>query len=102
MPNTGVYTNTGSSPQSVSVGNSSGLLVAQNINRAGLVIVNISSSTMYLAFDGNVAALNAGVALNPNGGVFSMDDYTFNKGQVNAIAHTAGSSAGVQEFYIGL
>ena len=102
MPNIYVSTNAGSAPQSVAVGTSSGTLIVKNVNRAGLVIINTSSSTMYLAFDGLAATLNAGIVLTPNGGAFSMDDYTFTRGTIKAIAHVALSNAAVQEFYIGI
>ena len=102
MPNIFVATNTGSGPLNVAVGTSSGALIAESNTttiRAGLIIINLASGTVYLAFDGNTALLNAGVALTANGGVFSMDDFTFSKGAVNAIGNATGMSVAVQEFY---
>lgn len=102
MPNIYVATNTGSGPLNVAVSTSSGALVAESSTttiRAGLIVTNLSSGTIYLAFDGNTALLNAGVALTANGGVWSMDDFTYTKGAVNAIGGATGMSVAVQEFY---
>ena len=102
MPNIFTATNTASGPLNVAVGSSSGALLLESTTttiRAGLIITNLSSGTVYLAFDGQTALLNAGIALNANGGVFSMDDYTFSRGTVNAIGNATGMSVAVQEFY---
>ena len=102
MPNIYTATNTASGPLNVAVGTSSGALLAESSTttiRAGLIITNLSSGTVYLAFDGQTALLNAGVALTANGGVFNMDDFTFSKGTVNAIGGATGMSIAVQEFY---
>lgn len=88
-----------SAPATVSVGNISTSLLAANFDRVGLVVVNSSGGTIYLGLDGATALLNAGITLNPNGGTWVMDDYTYTKGAINAIAHSAATQVGVQEFY---
>lgn len=85
-------------PTSVAVGVTSGEAVAMNTNRAGLILVNISAGTIYLGLGGMAATLNAGIVLLPNGGSWSMDEYTYNNEQVNAVAHFALSNLAIQEF----
>lgn len=99
MPNILVGSISASAPANVLVGASSALAVAQNLGRVGLIITNVSSSTMYLGLGGQTAVLQKGITLNPNGGVWFMDDYTYNNEQVNAIAHSAGNILCIQEFY---
>ena len=101
MPNILVSTNTASAPSNVLVGATSGVVLAQNLNRAGLILTNLSTGTVYLAFDGGTAVLVSGVTLGANGGVFSMDDFNFTKGAINGIAHSAGAIVAIQQFYIG-
>ena len=86
-----------SAPTNVLVGVASGAAVAANNNRVGLVLVNISNSTVYLGLQGAVAVLNSGIVLTPNGGSFSMDEYSYNTDAVTAIAHVAGSTLTIQE-----
>jgi len=96
----GVFTTTVSAqaPTQVAVGIASAEVVAQNNYRVGMLLTNISDSTIYLAFASNTAVVGSGVTLLPQGGSFSMDDYIYTKESVNAIAHTAGSALSVQEF----
>jgi hypothetical protein len=61
MPNVFTFTNQASAPTNALVGATSGQVLALNSNRKGCILVNISSNTMYLAFDGNAAVLNAGL-----------------------------------------
>ncbi len=98
MPNILVGTITASAPTNVIVGASSALAVAQNLSRVGIILTNISSSTVYLGLGGHSAVLNSGITLNPNGGVWFMDDYTYNNERVNAIAHSANNILAIQEF----
>lgn len=100
MPNFLVGTISASAPKTVAVGTTSTNIVPANNQRNGLILVNISDSTMYIAFGGQTATLWAGITLTPNGGVFSMDEYTYNKEAVNGIAHTAASTCSYQEFYV--
>lgn len=100
MPNIFSGQTLASAPASVSVGTSSTSLVAENFDRVGLTVINTSSGTIYLGLQGALATLNAGIALNPNGGTWVMDEYTFTKGQVTAVAHSAATNVAIQEFYI--
>ena len=86
-----------SAPTSVDVDTASKVVVAESYFRIGLILTNLSTGTMYLAF-GNTSTLQAGIPLLANGGVFSMDNYTFSKEAVTAIAHSDNSLLAIQEF----
>lgn len=98
MPNIYVGQITANAPANTLVLSSSDAVVPANIDRVGLVLTNLSSSTVYLGLNGRYAVLNKGISLNPNGGVWTMDDYTFNNEKVSAIANTTNSVLAVQEF----
>ena len=98
MPNILVGTISASAPTNAQAGVTSSTLVAQNLDRVGLVIVNVSISTVYLGFQGQTAVLNSGVVLTPNGGTWTMDDYTFNNEAMTGISHATGSIVSIQEF----
>lgn len=97
MPNIFVGRIQSSAPSQVSVGVASAQAVASNENRVGLILTNISTGTIYLAFASNAAVLGSGIVLTPNGGIFNMDEYSFTKEAVNAIAHAASSGLAIQE-----
>ena len=98
MPNILSGTINASAPTNALVGTSSGAIIAENLARQGLVLINIASGTIYLAFQGAVAVLNAGVVLTPNGGSFTMDEYNYSNGTINGIANVANSVISIQEF----
>lgn len=85
-----------SSPAATSVGVTSAQAVASNAARKGLILINTSSSTISLGF-GAAAVLNSGVTLLP-GDSFSMNEYSFFTGTINAIALGVGSNLAIQEF----
>lgn len=87
---------TASSPTVGTVGTTSAALVATNANRKGLILVNLSASTVSLGIDA-AAVLSSGITLTP-GGVFQMDEYCFAVGTVLAIASAGTSLVSVQEF----
>jgi hypothetical protein len=87
---------TPSSPTSVSVGVASASAVAANATRKGLVLINLSSARISFGF-GSTAVLDSGITLYP-GDSYSMDEYSFDLGVVNAIASAAASSLAVQEY----
>jgi hypothetical protein len=87
---------TPSAPAAATVGITSAQAVAANANRKGLVLVNTSANYISLGF-GAAAVLYSGITLNPYGGTFVMDEYTYNTGAVYAIASAATSNLGVQE-----
>jgi hypothetical protein len=97
MPSFETGSVTPAAPTNVGVGAASTSVVAFNADRKGLVLVNISANKIYLAFD-NTASLYKGIALTPNGGAWSMDDYTFCVTAINAIAEGADSTLCIQEF----
>jgi len=100
MPNINAGTISAYAPVSVAVGTISVQVIAANVSRAGLIITNTSTGSIWLGFSGLAATLNGGIFLGASGGVFSMDDYTFNKDAVTAIAHAASSNLAIQEFYV--
>ena len=69
-----------------------------NTDRVGLVLVNLSTSTIYLGLSGRYAVLNSGITITPNGGTWTMDEYTFNREKVSGIANTTNSIVAIQEF----
>lgn len=85
------------SPTAVSVGTASTSVLASNSSRTGLVLVNLSSNLISLAF-GVPAVLGSGITLNANGGTYEMDPNIFSTAAVNAIAAGVGSALSVQEF----
>lgn len=88
---------TGSAPTAASVGIASAAAVAANANRKGLVLVNTSANSISIAFGANAAILNSGITLNPTGGTFVMDTFTFSTAAINAIAGGAASNLAIQE-----
>ena len=98
MPNFFTGQINASAPANTLVLNSTDTIIAANNDRVGLVITNLSSSTMYLGLGGREAVLNKGIVLTPNGGVWTMDEYTFNNQKIQGIANTTNSVVAVQEF----
>ena len=97
MSNLNVFPINASPPTNVLIGATNTQAVAENTNRQGLILTNISTSTMYLSLMGFTATLNAGIVLTPNGGAWTMDEYNFNNSTINAIAHSAGNILCIQE-----
>jgi len=87
-----------SRPAAVAVGVASGLVLADNYERKGLVLVNTSANVISLSFVYPPAVLNSGITLNAAGGTFVMGEYTFTTGPVYAIAAGALSNLAVQEY----
>ena len=88
----------GSSPSTATVGTSSAQIVASNASRKGLVVINLSSNVVSLAFGSNTAVLNSGITLTQNGSVYETSEYDFTLGAINAIASGASSVVSIQEF----
>ena len=87
---------TPASPTAATVGVASAQAVATNSSRKGLILVNTSANRISLGF-GATAVLDSGVTLYP-GGSFSMGEYDFYTGAVNAIASAASSNLAIQEY----
>lgn len=94
---TRIGTVSGSVPSMAGVGTTSERIVAENYSRVGLMITNISDGTVYLGI-GNTATLKAGIVLNAGGGAWSMDDYSYSKEAITAIAHSGTLVIAFQEF----
>lgn len=87
---------TASAPSAASVGVASAQVLASNASRKGLVLTNTSTSTISFGF-GAPAVLGSGITLLP-GNSFSMDEYSFYTGAINAIALGAASNLAIQQF----
>lgn len=87
---------TANSPATASVGVSSAQAVASNASRKGLVIINLSNATVCFGI-GATAVLNSGICLQPSA-AFTMNEYLFATGAINAIASAAASTISIQEF----
>lgn len=81
------------------VGVVSGQALAADTDRKGLTMVNTSSNWIYLAFGGTPAVVGSGVALAPNGGVWSMSEHDFTHEAVNAIATGGASNLSIQSWH---
>lgn len=87
---------TASSPTFATVGAASATAVAANSSRKGLHLVNTSSNRISLAF-GATAVLDSGITLYPMGS-FWVDNQSLVTAAVTAIASSAGSNLGIQEY----
>ena len=90
----------GAAPTQIDVDTASKTVVSENYNRYGIVLTNLSTGTMYLAFGANTAVVGSGVVLLPHGGNWSMDEFNFTKEAVQAIAHANNSLLAIQEFTV--
>jgi hypothetical protein len=86
----------GSAPAAATVGVTSAQAVAANSSRKGLILTNTSPNIISLSFDA-AAVLYSGITLMP-GATFSMDENSFDAGEVRAIASVASSNLSIQEF----
>jgi hypothetical protein len=84
-------------PANASVGVASGSILAANVFRRGLILVNISSNRISIGF-GQAAVLDSGVTLMPGGGVYNMGELDFFLGEIFAIASGAGSTLTIQHY----
>jgi hypothetical protein len=89
---------TAAAPTAVSVGVASTVIIASNANRKSLVLVNTSTAYISLNCVGAAAVLYSGITLNPLGGVWVMDEYTFTTAEIRGIASIAASNIAVQEY----
>lgn len=81
---------------SVTISTTSVEIVAQNSQRTGLFIRNLSVNTVSLGF-GNNAVNNKGVVLLANE-CFSMSRFDMSTDPVNAISTAPGTLIAIQEF----
>lgn len=85
-------------PDSISVGAASVEALSANPNRRGCLLVNTSQNNISISFGVNDAVLYSGITLNPSGGAFWMDSYSFSIERINAIASGVSSNLAIQEF----
>lgn len=86
---------TANAPATASVGVASASAVSANASRKGLLIVNVSNATVCLGL-ASAAVLNSGICLQPSA-AWSMNEYSFVTGAINAIASAAASTISIQE-----
>lgn len=87
---------TAESPSAISVGVASGVVIAANTSRRGLVLTNTSTGIISFNISGGTAVLRSGITLYP-GGHWEMDSYTFTTAAINGIASVAASNLAIQE-----
>lgn len=88
---------TASAPTAASVGTSSGVVIAANANRKGLILTNTSSlATVSFHLANGTAVLNSGITLYPHDS-WVMDEYTFTTAAINGIASVASTNVAIQE-----
>lgn len=97
MPNLNTGTMSAEAPAMAGVGTASEIIVPANVDRVGLIVTNISDSTIYLGIE-NSATLKAGITLIPGGGSWSMDEYSYNNGAITAISTAATLVVAFQQF----
>ena len=88
---------TANAPTTATVGVASAEALASNASRKGLIIVNTSANRVSFGI-GATAVLDSGVTLTGQGTSWSMDEYDFATGAINAIASAASSVISIQEF----
>ena len=88
---------TGNAPSAVSVGATSGLILAANTSRKGLVLCNTSNADMSLCFKVNSAVLYSGITILA-GASWTMTKDTFTTDAIYGIASAGSSNMGIQEF----
>ncbi|KKM92956.1 hypothetical protein LCGC14_1213200 [marine sediment metagenome] len=87
----------GLAPASASVGVASAEVVAANADRTGLVLLNLSKSSISFGLEGAPAVLNSGITLL-TGGAWTMDKGNFTLGAITAISDKAVQELAIQEF----
>ena len=78
----------------VSVGTAQGQIMGNDPERVSVLLINLSSNTIYIGFNEGVGSAN-GIILTSLGGSLSYDvtnDYILPTLQVNAVAGGAGSN----------
>lgn len=88
---------TAASPASATVTGTSAQMVASNLSRKGLIIVNLSSDKISIGL-GSAAVLNEGIVLTQLGSVYQMSEYDYTTSAVNAISSGTSSLISIQEF----
>lgn len=87
---------TGLSPQSATVTGTSAVIVGANADRKGLIIKNLSSDYISLAF-ATTAVINNGITLTPLSS-FAMDEYCYSTQAIEAVSSGTSSDVAYEEF----
>ena len=80
----------------LSVGATTTVLLAENLDRKWAIFVNDSNEAIYLAF-GEAAVMNSGMRLNATGGTFEMTTFDCYQGAINAICTSGSKNLTVME-----
>lgn len=72
-------------------------VINANKNRQTLIITNVGTNPIYLGI-GEAAVISQGIYLVGNGGVWEMNNNTYNISQIYAIASGGTSTVSIQEF----
>lgn len=88
---------TASTPANATVTGTSSEIVASNVNRKGLSIINLSTDIIYIGL-GTTALLGKGIALTQTGSVYEMSEYDYTTSAVNAISSGTSSAVSIQQF----
>ncbi len=80
----------------VSVGSTTTVAAAANLDRESVVFTNDSDEVIYLSFTDD-AAMNSGIRLNAAGGSYEINTFNYFNGAVNAICASGSKVLGVVE-----
>lgn len=104
MPNFNIGTINGFEPRQTDVDTASKTILAGSptggTTRVGIVLTNLSDGTIYLAFGAYAAVVGSGIPLLGSGGNWSMDEFSYTKESIQAIAHSNNAHLAIQEFYV--
>lgn len=89
------FNTAGGTSSFATVGVASGVVLAANASRKRCIIVNDSTSVVYLNIVGGAAVIGSGIRLNASGG--SYDDEGSTQQAISGIAGSAGSNVTVTE-----
>ena len=84
-------------PSSATITGTPSTVVASNMSRKGLVIINLSMDIIYLGL-GSTASAGSGIALTQKGSVYEMSEYDYTTSSVSAVSSGTSSPISIQEF----
>lgn len=85
------------SPASAAIAETATRVVNTNASRRGLILTNLSSGNISLAFAPSVPVLGKGITLQP-GSSWMMTRDCFSTAQIDAVAEDSDSELAIQEF----
>lgn len=94
---TPVSTAAPSAPSITNCNITSNEVIPANLNRAGIILINVANQEASFAFGADAAVLGYGITLFP-GDVWEMDDKSFTTAAINGIGAAASTNIAFQEF----